>query len=138
MLFLLLLFLCSGIECLGQKSPNVKKVISYEKAGKGFYKGSDNKLYIKTRRLISPPEKYGPYFYREVHVVDISSYEDYGNYDGYAKDKAHVYWRRGTTDGNFIDIVEKADPLTFRIDSLAWLGSDSRFYFDHGKYAGKK
>jgi hypothetical protein len=93
---------------------------TYKEIGKGFYKGADGRTYIRTQSMTKPPpdEKWENYYFRKVPDIDVVTYDDYGQIDGYAKDKNHVYFRRGTTDGDFIDLVEGADPVSFTFKGL--------------------
>lgn len=78
-----------------------------------FFLGDDGKMYIRTQRLISPPENFGPTFYREVPYVDLNTFKRFDGSLGYAKDKNHIYWEYGTSDGEFIRIVPEADLESF-------------------------
>ena len=115
--------------------------VKYKDEGKGFYRGDNGKLYIKTNTE-GPNEKANKSFYREVPDIDVKTYNDFGQIDGYSKDTNHVYWTTLTTDGKFITIVEKADPKTFVVDKKEGqgrdYGHDKAFYFDHGLNTGAK
>lgn len=109
--YILLLFgLLINVSAFAQAKEDIK----YTLIDKEFYRGSNGKMYIKTKRLIAP-KKYSPAFYREVPEIDLKSYENYDEIDTYAKDKNHVYWREITKEGDYIRIIEKADPKTFVI-----------------------
>ena len=105
---------------------------SFKTLEKSFYKGSDGKLYIKTQSLISPPEEYGPDFYREVPAIDIASFELLCNEGWYAKDKDSVYIVHGMTDGKHIWVVIEADAKSFECISYRW-GKDNNHVFENGK-----
>jgi hypothetical protein len=111
------------------KIPNEQIILTYKKLKKGFYRGSDRNLYIITRGLISPPENYGPEFYKKVHDIDVASYE---KYDYYAKDKNHVYIDDGTTDGRFIKELAEVDVSTFQVIWYRWC-KDKNHVFYNGK-----
>jgi len=112
-------------------SLNLRKRIDYLSLEKGFYKGSDGNLYIKTRGLIDPPEEYSADFYRLVPEIDIESFRLLGNGDYYAMDNNHVYKVYSTTDGEFIKILEDADPGTFEVIGYRW-GKDKNFVYENG------
>jgi hypothetical protein len=87
---------------------------SFKALAKGFYRGADSNMYIRTAAEEPPPsEKCGKPIFRKVPFIDIATYDDFGQIDGYAKDKNHVYQVRLTTDGKFIDLIKDADPATF-------------------------
>ncbi len=120
----ILLLLCLFIQGTFYSQETVK----YTLVNKEFYKGSDGKLYIKTKRLIAP-KKYGPAFYRAVPAIDLNTYNDYDEIDAYAKDIYHVYWREITKDGDFIKIIEKADPQSFTVVVPRKLAYDKTFVY---------
>ena len=105
--------------------------LSYKKLEKRFYRGSDGKLYIKTQSLISPPEEYGPDFYRAVPDIDVPSFELLCHEGWYAKDKDSVYIVHGMTDGKHIWVVDEADAKTFVCISYRW-GKDNSHVFQNG------
>jgi DKNYY family len=96
------------------------KNMKYTPIGKGFYKGDNNQMYILTNAIHhqAKKDKNSKPFYRKIPFIDLETYQKYEQNLGYSKDKNHVYWRRATTDGEFIDIVQDANPSTFKIDSL--------------------
>jgi hypothetical protein len=96
-----------------------------------FYRGDDGKLYIMTQNLISPPENYGPVFYRQVPDIDVQTYQEFNASSDYKKDKNCIYWKYGTTDGTFIQLV-KADLETFQVIQFG-LGKDKKHVFFQGK-----
>lgn len=109
---------------------NKNDTLEYKALSNVFYQGNDGKIYIKTRTLRRPPEEYGPDFYREVPVVDVESYVRMaGGY--YAKDKFNVYRYWGTTDGEFIAVIEEADVKTFSVISFQF-GRDKNLVFYNG------
>ena len=105
---------------------------TYEDLKNGFYRGSNGLLYIQTQSLISPPENYGPDFYRKVPDIDLETYESHGSL-GYSKDKNHVYYIRATTDGKFIDVLDEADVASFEMIDNYRLAKDKNFVFEYGQ-----
>lgn len=136
-IFLLVIVICSCTNSKEMRSDhnmdinNQEDTLEYKRLSNVFYQGSDGNIYIKTRALIKPPEEYGPDFYREVPVEDVATYADLpGGY--YAKDKFNVYGYRGTTDGDFITVIEEADTKSFSVISFQ-LGRDQNHVFYRGK-----
>ncbi len=105
------------------------KTRQYTRLSNVFFKGNKGKIYIKTRRLIRPPEEEGPEFFKEVPVADVESYVDLSGY--YAKDNVNVYIDDGTTDGRNIVILEEADVETFSVIQYR-LGRDKNYVFYNG------
>lgn len=98
---------------------------------KGFYRGSDGLLYIKTQSLINPPEEYDTSFYRAVPEIDVSSYQ--GNVcEGYGMDKNHVFYCKNTTSGTNIKLLAEADRNTFLMINPYNLSKDKDhvFYYE--------
>ena len=120
----------SGQESHHRIPPSIvgQVALTYKKLEKRFYRGSDGNLYIKTRGLISPPENEGPAFYKEVPDIDVASYEQFSYY---AKDKNHVYIDDGTTDGRFINLLEKIDVTSFEVAWYRW-GKDKDHVYNNG------
>jgi hypothetical protein len=113
----------------------ISKTMNYEDLGKGFYKGDNGKLYIKTSVNHDPggTNKWSKWFYREVPNIDVETFKYFGSAYGYAKDKNYIYYISGTTDGNFIELVEKADLKTFKVDPSSYTsGKDKNYSFENG------
>lgn len=104
---------------------------TYKPLAHQFFLGDDGKLYIQTQNLISPPENYGPIFYRRVPDIDIASYKEFYPGSDYTKDKNCIYWEYGTTDGKFIKQVPEADLETFQVIQYT-LAKDKKFVYVQG------
>nr|WP_294859980.1 DKNYY domain-containing protein [uncultured Fluviicola sp.] len=96
-----------------------------------FFRGDDGKLYIQTQNLISPPENYGPIFYRKVPDIDVPTYSEFNPSSDYRKDKKNIYWEYGTSDGKFIKQVPEADWETFQVIEHT-LAKDRKFVYVQG------
>lgn len=139
-LTIFILILISISSCATKKETGVEysidsstqDTIKYTPLEKGFYRSSDGKMYIKTRSLIKPPEKYGPPFYRPIPDIDVESYKLLCSAGWYAKDKNHVYMVHGSTDGEHIWILDTANANTFECIQYRW-GKDDRHVFNNGK-----
>lgn len=105
--------------------------LKYEKLKKGFYRGSNGKLFIKTQSLIRPPEEYGPDFYRPVPNIHIPTFELLCSQGWYAKDKDSVYIIHGMTDGKHIWVLKNADASSFECINYRW-GKDKNYVFENG------
>lgn len=103
----------------------------YTPAGKGFLKGSDGLLYIKTQGLRKPPEEYGPVFYQPVPDIDISTFEPLCTQGWYARDRNRVYIDHTMTDGRHIYVLKHADAATFTCLWYRW-GKDKNYVFENG------
>ncbi|WP_430405123.1 DKNYY domain-containing protein [Fluviicola sp.] len=96
-----------------------------------FFRGDDGKLYIQTQNLISPPENYGPIFYRRVPDIDVPTYREFNSHSDYKKDKNSIYWEYGTSDGKFIKQIPEADWETFQVVEYT-LAKDKKFVYVQG------
>jgi|GEM_PF-3828929 len=96
-----------------------------------FFHGDDGKLYIQTQNLITPPENYGPVFYRRVPDIDVATYQQFNSHSDYMKDKNAIYWEYGTSDGKFIALVPEADWETFQVVEYT-LAKDKKFVYVQG------
>jgi hypothetical protein len=113
------------------ESQVTEDTLKYKKLEKGFYHGPDGGLFIKTQSLISPPEEYGPDFYRPVPSIHIPTFELLCSQGWYAKDKDSVYVIDGRSDGKHIGVLENADASSFECINYRW-GKDNNNVFENG------
>lgn len=127
---LILLFLYS---CKQLNSDVTDKKITYKELSKGFYLGSDNKMYIQTASVDDEGkgEGFGPIFFRDVPDIDIATFENLGTDGWYAKDKKKVYIDHFMTDGRHLWLLDSADAGTFEVIGYRW-GKDKNHVFENG------
>jgi hypothetical protein len=103
----------------------------FHDVGKGFYRGPDGRLYVRTEALIDPPEKFSDPFFAEVPDIDLPTFQEYGLSEYYAKDKNHVYVDFAMSDGRHLWILDSADAKTF-VEIGYRMGKDKNHVFSDG------
>jgi hypothetical protein len=120
------------LSCEQEATPKIS-TLTYKELTKGFYLGSDNKMYIKTAAVLNggKGDGVGPSFFREVPNVDVATFENIGQEGWYAKDKKNVYIDHFMTDGRHLWLLDCADAGSFQSIGYRW-GKDKNHVFENG------
>lgn len=123
---LLLMWICLCCQSSGEARNSAKAPFAgYTHIRYSFYKDSTGRLYERKSTFDGKNEgtRFDPYirvwskdsnWYAELgSILDTSTYEHVYGCD-FSKDKNHVYFFFGMSDGGFRRIVEGADPKTFQ------------------------
>ncbi|MFH2141071.1 MAG: DKNYY domain-containing protein [Bacteroidota bacterium] len=128
--FILFIFIFS---CGQNNSAYKHNSTIYKELSKGFYFGSDNKMYIQTATVADEGKGEGsdPVFFREVPDIDTATFENLGQEGWYAKDCKNVYIDHFMTDGRHLWLLDSADAVSFESIGYRW-GKDKNYVFENG------
>jgi len=125
------IFVIFSFSCCRQGSVSEYDSKTYQELAKGFYLGSDHKMYIWTTADDGKEGCRGAPFFREVPVVDVASFENLGQEGWYAKDRKNIYIDHLMTDGRHIWVLDSADAGSFQSIGYRW-GKDNKHVFENG------
>ncbi len=158
-IFYLILLISQLLSCGSHQNGHEKRylrdsvinkidTLQYRPVGHGFYINANGDLFESKRTAKFPDDKDDSLWLSILYLdstivvddyerpeslkkyIDLNSYSD-DSFSVYSKDKKHVYYYRGTSDGGVRFLIKKADPRTFQELKGNW-GKDASYVFYEG------